>query len=237
MEHEPFVKGHLKHEDIVWFHKNMIGDDTGDNISAKNRTFDVLTAYYWVWKHYEEIGNPRYIGFFAHRKGLRFEAPFGLYDEDYGLDEKEIIEMLEKHGVATWMRQVFSNKNGKEDPSSIYEEYKKLHNIDDLDKMMQIIEKKYPEMYKVANEVLYGHDPQGAWNYFVMKKELAFDYFEKLFDVMFELERVLGSGVNKRGLYQRRVYGFLAERFFAIWLRWQYRQGKVDPYGAEVVYY
>ena len=68
VEHEPFMKGQLSDGDIAWLHSRMIGDNTGDNISAKNRSFDVLTAYYWVWKHYKEIGNPRYIGFFCTSK-------------------------------------------------------------------------------------------------------------------------------------------------------------------------
>ena len=27
----------------------MIGDDTGDNISARNRDWGELTALYWIW--------------------------------------------------------------------------------------------------------------------------------------------------------------------------------------------
>ena len=30
--------------------ENMIGDDTGDNISHLNRTLNKLTSMYWAWK-------------------------------------------------------------------------------------------------------------------------------------------------------------------------------------------
>ena len=62
--------GHLSQDDISWLHDNMIGDNLGENISKKNRMFDVLTAYYYVWKNYSKFGSPDYIGFMAHRKIL-----------------------------------------------------------------------------------------------------------------------------------------------------------------------
>ena len=39
----------------------MIGDDTGDNISDKNREYCELTGIYWIWKNYDKLGNPDYI--------------------------------------------------------------------------------------------------------------------------------------------------------------------------------
>lgn len=41
----------------------MIGDDTGDNISDKNREYCELTGIYWTWKNYDKLENPDYIGF------------------------------------------------------------------------------------------------------------------------------------------------------------------------------
>ena len=241
IENEPFMGGQLSDKDKEWFHQNMIGDDTGDNISAKNRSFDVLTAYYWVWKHYEEIGNPKYIGFFAHKKGLNFDfkpyVQYNAYAPDYGIVEKDLLEILEKHKVITMAWTPYIYKDGKKFLTSAYENYLDYHNIDDLKEMIQVIEEKYPAMNKAMNEVLYEIKPLPIWNYFVMEKALAFDYFEKLFDVMFELDKRIGEAVNQRDYSQRRAFGYLAERFFAMWLTWQQEQGKVQPYLTNEIYY
>ena len=36
---------------LNWLHKNMQGDNTGDNISNANRNYCELTALYWIWKN------------------------------------------------------------------------------------------------------------------------------------------------------------------------------------------
>lgn len=56
----------------------MIGDDTGDNISKSNPRFNELSAQYWVWKHYEEIDNPDYVGFMHYRRHFLFDENFDL---------------------------------------------------------------------------------------------------------------------------------------------------------------
>ena len=66
--------GQLNSKDYQWLLENMIGDDTGDNISQLNRQFSELTGIYWAWKNYDKIGNPEYIGFMHYRRHLSREA-------------------------------------------------------------------------------------------------------------------------------------------------------------------
>ena len=45
--------------------KNIIGDDTGDNISTKNPYYCELTAIYWAWKN---LPNTRIKGLCHYRR-------------------------------------------------------------------------------------------------------------------------------------------------------------------------
>ena len=57
---------------LKWLLENTIGDDTGDNISEKNDSYNELTALYWAWKNYGELGDPDYIGLMHYRRHLYF---------------------------------------------------------------------------------------------------------------------------------------------------------------------
>ena len=74
--------GSISEEDYKWMLDNMIGDDTGDNISHLNRTLNELTAIYWAWKNYDKLGNPDYIGFMHYRRLLVFnEYEYDKYEQ------------------------------------------------------------------------------------------------------------------------------------------------------------
>ena len=55
---EALKEGRMSKADYQWLTDNMMGDDTGDNISHLNKTFAELTGIYWAWKNYDKLGNP-----------------------------------------------------------------------------------------------------------------------------------------------------------------------------------
>lgn len=53
--------------------EGILGDDQGDNISALNARYNEMTAIYWVFRHYGEIGNPEFVGFDHYRRFLNWK--------------------------------------------------------------------------------------------------------------------------------------------------------------------
>ena len=71
----PLYVGHALARDKTcpsWF-RGAFFDDDGENISAKNPSYNELTGIYWAWKNYEKIGNPDYVGFMHYRRHLVFD--------------------------------------------------------------------------------------------------------------------------------------------------------------------
>ena len=80
---------------------NMIGDDTGDNISELNRDVNEWSAIYWVWKNYDKIDNPDYIGLCHYRRLFDFSDVIKTSNNSLlnrlGLNKKDLNKLLSKY--------------------------------------------------------------------------------------------------------------------------------------------
>ena len=175
-------------------------DNQGDNIAEKNGSFCELTALYWMWKNESStyVGLEHYRRFFC-KKGSLFKAK--------PVSPQKILKILQKYDCI--VSQKFKFKEG------LYNYYKKNHNSNDLDICREIIKTKYPEYLKAYDTVIQGHYAVMC-NMFVMKKEALDQYCEWLFTILFEAEKQID--IIERDAYQKRVFGFLSERLFNVWL-------------------
>lgn len=181
--------------------KNVfVYDDRLDNISNKNDSFCELTALYWIWKNESSdvIGFEHYRRFFCYKSSFFFPRI---------LTKKKINRVLSKHDCIVSKEYYFY--------PSIYDYYCAHHYKEDLDKCFHIVKEKYPSYVQSFQKFIYGAKACMC-NMFIMKKEMLDDYCEWLFEILFELERTID--IQKRDTYQKRVFGFLSERLFNVWL-------------------
>lgn len=172
------------------------------NISEKNKNYCELTGLYYFVNNDENaevFGLEHYRRLFVKRKFYLFKFPF--------LKEKDVNKILSKNDIIipkpTYIKE------------TLLESYSTDHVVDDLNKIGDIIKKKYPDYLKTYNDVLNNHKVYYC-NMFIGKKEVVLEYCNWLFDILFELEKMID--IKDRDSYQQRVFGFLSERMFTIWL-------------------
>lgn len=192
---------------------DMIGDSEGENISGKNRFYCELTAQYWIWKNCRS----NYVGLFHYRRFLNFKTKekvfhtFGdNFAEKFGLTEAGVLALCRNYDV------ILPRKCPK--GVSLYENYNNEHIAADLDAAVEIIGEKYPAMAETAEEVLRKSNEGYFMNILVTSKTFFDRYSAWLFDVLGELERNIQDDVVRRSDYQKRVYGFVAERLMNVYI-------------------
>lgn len=197
-------------EEFRWMCENMIGDDTGDNISAKNASYNELTALYWAWKNYSALGSPDYIGLMHYRRHFIFRKSDRVVEEVDGIDdtyfsrinysESTVEQLFDSCDFVAHMGHV----------GNIYEHYKQNHHVEDLDRALKIMAELYPRYRGSAARFLrssYGN----FCNMFIFPKEVFFDYCEWLFNILFRFEREVDL-TDKRLFISERLTGIYIEQ-------------------------
>lgn len=232
--------GELSKEDYEWMCENMIGDDTGDNISHLNRYFCELTGIYWAWKNYDKLGNPDYIGFMHYRRQFVFDE-IGKCNK-FWLNYAPIYEYADN----TYKNSVKINPNDIYDYSLIIPKEFAYKNITkssrlrdayltymDSDRALLMIEQiamndPKCKVYKRYANKFYTLNKSYICNMFIMKKELFFEYCEFLFYVLFKIyEKIkddFQSGILS--INRERELAFAGEYITDIFIRFAKKQTK-----------
>lgn len=171
-------------------------DNIGDNISIKNSNFCELTGLYWIWKNDKSdvVGLTHYRRYFYKNLSL--------------LNEAYIIKVLQN-------KEIIIPKKHYMVKNSIKSQYINIHNEKDYILCREIVEKKYPD-YLSAFDIVFSRKWMYAYNMFIMRKKLFNKYAKWLFDILFELEKKVD--ISSYDKYNSRIYGFLSERLFNVWI-------------------
>ena len=189
-------------------------DDTGDNISAKNRSYCELTAQYWAWKNIDAD----YYGFFHYR---RYLYPDPTAPKPYRIAKAPSLQQLEAlnfNQISAFIEQYDVIAPIAENMHvSVYQQYSTapFHHSADLEAVENILRTQYPQMVPSMNEYLHG-TKQYFGNIFIMRKDLFFYYCEWLFNTLKTFEQQYDFSFYEGASI--RVFGYLAERLLGIWL-------------------
>lgn len=177
-------------------------DNTGDNISERNKNYCELTGLYWAWKNL----NADYIGLAHYRRHFSMKVS-GDKEQRVLTSEEAQILISDNNIILPKPRNYFIETN--------YSQYAHAHHAIDLDTTRKIIDEKYPSYVQTFDKVMKktsGH----RFNMFIMRYDRFSEYCTWLFDILFELERCLD--ISAYNTNDSRVFGFVSERLLDVWL-------------------
>lgn len=177
----------------------ILKDNEGENISDKNPFYSELTGLYWMWKNGEE----------CDITGLCHYRRYFLNEKGEVLSQTELENILGSFDVIVTGRLQYQDTN-------LYEQYGIKHYVKDLDLTRDAIERLYPDYLQTYDSVINGKEMYFA-NMIVAGKNVVDSYAKWLFDVLFDVEKHLDmTGYDD---YNRRVYGFIAERLLMVYVK------------------
>ena len=214
------------------FNKQWMRDNTGENISYKNKKYGEYTFHYWFWKNMlGKIEENTWIGFCAYRRlwsqnkdnqmitskrDVLKEVPNRWSNNSVILGQPIHMDgwtsmKLVKHGL----KSLFSN------PKFILKKNRNLkfhfdsyHGHGNLDKAIDLLDTKEKEDFR---EFMNENNSFNRGNMFICNsKKMINNYYESIFPWLERCEKIFGLDIkNEYG--SDRIYGFLAERYLSYW--------------------
>ena len=204
--------------------QGMLHDNDGVNISKDNVRYNELSAQYFVYKNYDKIGNPDFVGFMHYRRHFMFDGYLGdpnfkwlkngevffvpyLTDKYLSHFSDELIkDFVPKYDCITIAPYDVKNIDSK----NLREQYGKLlaQNIENFDVLISSIKSCFPEYSKEADMLSQG-SKQYLCNMFIMSKELFMEYSNFCFKVLEDVDQKIDS--SKMNELESRFLGFFGE--------------------------
>lgn len=175
----------------------FVGDDTGDNISAKNPYYCELTVLYWAERNIDAD----YIGL-AH------------YRRHFSLDKKNILTGSQAQALLEKADVILPEKRNYY-ITDLYSHYVKSLQREPLDIAIDVISDKYPQ-YMPAVEKLHKRKSAHMFNMMIMRRDLLRDYCDWLFDLLGEVEKRVD--VDGMSGFDARFFGRISELMLDVWL-------------------
>ena len=223
-----FICTHKDFEQVVFSSRYKVVD----NRYLKDKEINGLTdkfyseilTYYNVAK-YEYLS--KYVGFCHYRRYFNF------------LDNiPNIDETLKQYDAIVAKPLSFKD--------SVYEQYKRCHNIEDVEIVRNIIHEKFND-YEKAFDVFFKGKLMLPYNMFIMRREDFLEYIEFVKNVLDEYLKVVGTDIEKRieenkdkylksfspnntVEYQYRIGGYLAERLTNVFIIKKFK--RLKPYSV-----
>lgn len=230
---------------------NILGDDTGENISEKRMSFCEFTVQYWAWKNIDAD----YYGLCHYRRYLCFSQQKFKTDK-YNMihvpvltpHSKEIYNLLNKDEMEKLIlpydiiTSEYANVSNIPTPlgkmKSVYEMWESYDNIffekSILLTLLKLIDKLSPEYSDSAREYLNGEYHRG-FNCYILKKNLFYRLCEFQFPIMFEIEKCIDATDYNQTM--KRTPAFMGEILYGIFMYHLIEKEKFNTSKRQLIFF
>lgn len=190
-------------------------DNVGKNISDKNPYYCELTGLYWAINNLDFD----YLGL-DHYRRLFTKKIFHFKKIKNAITKKELDKLLNKYdAILPKKRHYYIETN--------YSHYIHSHHKEPLDETRNIIKEKYPDYLFYFDEVMNKRTAH-MFNMFIFKKEIALQYSNFLFDILFTLEQRID--ISNYNDIEKRVFGYVSELLIDVFINKNNIKYKELPY-------
>jgi len=218
------------------FSKKWLRDNTGQNISKKNKYYGEYTFHYWLWKNnFIDIEDGNWIGFCTYRRfwsnttegiyrrklkdSILQQVPkeWDNYDsvlvKTLPINNIKLSKML-KHGKRHILKNPFILFNKKDITVKVH--FDMCHGYGKLDMAIDLLDNENKNAFRKFVETEKAFNP---FNMFICKSQkILGEYYDSLFKWLTNCEDIFGFNMgNNYGAI--RIYGFLAERYLSYWFK------------------
>jgi hypothetical protein len=176
-------------------------DNSGENISNKNKSFCELTALYWQWKNSKAdiTGLCHYRRYLSDRRYTK--------NPQYILSENRIEQLMKSYDLILPKEYCLYG--------TALQQYSTGQHKKDYLLCGEILKEKYPEYWDDFQRIT-DSDTIFICNMYIGKKKIIDNYCSWLFDILFELEK--RTDLTGYTVAEKRIYGYLSERLFNVWI-------------------
>lgn len=201
-------------KDATGLDLDMEGDNTGENISKKNRYWSEITALYWAWKNMEKVD---YVGLCSYRRFFNFKPSTGAPVRIISRKQASEVEKIDLSGVIKIFR-----KYDVIVPEPYVYAYSirrvcSMNYVDrDFDLLERIVRDFSPEYYLAYRQVFYGTNRMIGHNMFILPWDRFQQFCSWVFDILFRLEKIIDP--SDYPIQQVRVFGYMHEILLGVFI-------------------
>lgn len=213
---------------ISKYNLGIQGDNTGENISAKNASYCELTGIYWAWKNLKDVD---YIGFCHYRRYFDFNhlgRPF-FPKTSFNTNQFDELNLNINKETEKWLKEggcIISKACHIH--ASLYMQYCEGHYSPDIKLLGDIIRERFPQKYfQGFVDSMIKSNLFSPYNMFIMNWKDFDSYCTWLFSLLEEVENRID--ITNYPSYQKRIFGFMGERLLNLYIKAEKMKVKQMP--------